>query len=258
MPGEFLAVARSDRVHLLSVRFQQPDHCLADCKCGLAFNLLNQCEARLAINDAYNGLTMTLSNDGICFPVTYPTACLDDGGQFSLGLLIKGAIFRRTFRPVVTMRLCQSIATSSALVQLTLPIFKDLHCIATHSATIDLSWRTKAGGGGIALTHGFGLVVNFFAQISSNVTLFHGVTLGRRDRVSHEGERLTEYPILEDDVWVGLHATIVGRVIISRGSRIAGGTFVTRNIPPYSIVSGNPASIIKSNCVPDVSNPAPV
>ncbi len=80
-------------------------------------------------------------------------------------------------------------------------------------------------GGGIALTHGFGLVVNFFAQISNNVTLFHGVTLGRRDRVSHEGERLTEYPILEDDVWVGLHATIVGRVIISRGSRIAGGDF---------------------------------
>ena len=80
VPGEFLAVVRSDRVHLLSVWFKQPDHCLADCKCGLAFNLLNQCEARLALNDAHNGLTMILANDGIRFPVTYPTACLDDGG----------------------------------------------------------------------------------------------------------------------------------------------------------------------------------
>jgi serine O-acetyltransferase len=68
-------------------------------------------------------------------------------GQFSLGLLIKGTIFRKTFRPVVTMRLCQSIATSSVLAQLTLPIFKVLHCIATHNASIDLSWRTKVGGG---------------------------------------------------------------------------------------------------------------
>ena len=178
-------------------------------------------------------------------------------GQFSLGLLIKGAIFRRTFRPVVTMRLCQSIATSSVLAQLTLPIFKVLHYMATHNASIDLSWRTKVGGG-IALTHGFGLVVNPCAQIGNNVTLFHGVTLGRRDRISHEGERLTEYPILEDDVWVGPHAIIVGGVIIGRGSRIAGGAFVTRSIPPYSIVSGNPASIIKSNCVPDVSNPGPI
>ena len=113
-------------------------------------------------------------------------------------------------------------------------------------------------GEGLALTHGFGLVVNPCAQIGNNVTLFHGVTLGRRDRISHEGERLTEYPTLEDDVWVGPHATIVGGVIIGRGSRIAGGAFVTRSVPPYSIVSGNPASIVKSNCVPDVSNPAPV
>ena len=34
----------------------------------------------LALNDAHNGLTMILANNGIRFPVTYPTACLDDGG----------------------------------------------------------------------------------------------------------------------------------------------------------------------------------
>jgi hypothetical protein len=39
------------------------DHCLADCKSHLAFNLLNQCEARLALNDVHNGLTMILAND---------------------------------------------------------------------------------------------------------------------------------------------------------------------------------------------------
>jgi hypothetical protein len=79
--GEFLAVVRSDRVQLLSMWLKQPDHCLADCKCGLAFDLLNQYEARLALNDAHNGLTMILTNDGINFPVTDATACLDDVGR---------------------------------------------------------------------------------------------------------------------------------------------------------------------------------
>ena len=178
-------------------------------------------------------------------------------GQFSWGLLIKGTIFRRTFRPIVTMRLCQGIATSPGLIRLTLPLFRVLHRIATHNASIDLSWQTEIGGG-LALTHGWGLVVNRGARIGNNVTLFHGATLGRRDRISHDGERFIEYPVLEDEVWVGPHAIIVGGVIIGHGSRIAGGAFVTSSIPPYSIVSGNPASIVKSNCVPDVTNPAPV
>ena len=178
-------------------------------------------------------------------------------GQSSLWLLIKSAIFRRTFRPVVTMRLCQSIATSSALIQTTLPFFKILHRISSHNASIDFPWQTRVGGG-LALTHTFGLVVNAGTKIGNNVTLFHGVTLGRRDRISHLGERFTEYPVLEDDVWVGPHAIIVGGVIIGRGSRIAGGTFVTSSIPPHSVVSGNPAKIVKSNCVPDVTNSAPL
>lgn len=59
-------------------------------------------------------------------------------------------------------------------------------------------------------------------------------------------------------MWVGPHAIIVGGVTIGRGSRIAGGAFVTVNIPPYSIVSGNPATIVKNNCVADVMHPAPV
>lgn len=68
-------------------------------------------------------------------------------GQFSWGLLIKGTIFRRTFRPIVTMRLCQGIATSPGLIRLTLPLFRVLHRIATHNASIDLSWQTEIGGG---------------------------------------------------------------------------------------------------------------
>jgi serine O-acetyltransferase len=124
-------------------------------------------------------------------------------------------------------------------------------------AGMDLPWSTQVGPG-LALTHGWALVVNSGAKIGGNVTLFHGVTLGRRDHISTDGKRHTEYPLIEDEVWIGPHATIVGGVRIGRGSRIGAGAFVTDSIPPYSIVTGNPSSIVKSHCTPDVYNRAPV
>lgn len=178
-------------------------------------------------------------------------------GEFTFGSLVKGAVTHRIFRVAVTMRLCQGVAASHGLLRITLPILKLLHCIATRRAAMDLSWRTEIGGG-LALTHGWGLVISPGAKIGKNVTLFHGVTVGRRDRISRDGERLTEYPVIEDEVWVGPHAIIVGDVTIGRGSRIAGGAFVTDSVPPHSVVVGNPSTIVKSDCTPDVKNPAPV
>lgn len=178
-------------------------------------------------------------------------------GKSSWTLIFKGAVTRRTFRVVVTMRLCQAVARSRGPARLTLPLFKMLHRITTQLAAVDFSWRTEVGAG-FALTHGWGTVVSQGAKIGQNVTLFHGVTLGRRDRVAADGARLTEYPVIEDEVWIGPHAILVGGITIGRGSRIAGGAFLTDSVPAYSVVSGNPAKIVKSNCVPDVMNPAPL
>lgn len=177
--------------------------------------------------------------------------------QFSWGKVIRGAIAIRTFRVVVTMRLCQAAAASRGPLRLMLIPFKLLHRLAANAAAMDLSWQTKIGGG-LALTHGWGLVVSHGAVIGRNVTMFHGVTLGRRDRVAPDGTRQTDYPVIEDEVWIGPHAIVVGGVTIGRGSRIAGGAFVTEDVPPYSVVSGNPASVVKTNCTPDVMNPAPL
>lgn len=178
-------------------------------------------------------------------------------GKFSWGHVAKGLVLRRTFRPVVTMRLCQAAAARRGAYRFMLLPLKVMHRIATHSAAMDFSWQTKIGGG-LALTHGWGLVVNQGAVIGRNVTLFHGVTLGQRDRIAPDGTRLTEYPVIEDDVWVGPNAIIVGGVTIGRGSRVAGGAFVTESVPAYSVVAGNPAAIVKENCTPDVMNPAPL
>lgn len=160
----------------------------------------------------------------------------------------------RAYRAIATMRLCQH-AASSRTTRLLLPSLRLLHRLTTHVAAIDLRWHTRVGEG-LAITHGRGVVISSGASLGRNVTLFHGVTLGRRDAIATDLTRTASYPTIEDEVWIGPHATVVGGVTIGRGSRIAPGAFVTTDVPPYSLVVGNPARVVKTGIIPDVTNPA--
>jgi acetyltransferase-like isoleucine patch superfamily enzyme len=51
--------------------------------------------------------------------------------------------------------------------------------------------------------------------------------------------------IIENDVWIGAKSTIMSGVRISNGAVIGSGSVVTKDIPPYAIVAGNPAKIVK-------------
>lgn len=51
--------------------------------------------------------------------------------------------------------------------------------------------------------------------------------------------------IIEDHVWIGCGAIILKGVTIGRGSVIAAGAVVTESVPPYSLVAGNPARVVK-------------
>lgn len=51
--------------------------------------------------------------------------------------------------------------------------------------------------------------------------------------------------VIEDDVWVGGGATILGGVTVGRGSVIGGSAVVAKDVPPYSIAVGNPARVVK-------------
>ncbi|MFC1524196.1 acyltransferase [Thermodesulfobacteriota bacterium] len=52
--------------------------------------------------------------------------------------------------------------------------------------------------------------------------------------------------VIEDDVWIGIGALIVPGVRIGKGSVIGGHAVVTKDVPPYSIAAGVPATIIGS------------
>jgi len=51
--------------------------------------------------------------------------------------------------------------------------------------------------------------------------------------------------IIEDDVWIGVNCVILSGVTIGQGSVVSAGSVITKNIPPYAIVGGVPAKIIK-------------
>ena len=172
--------------------------------------------------------------------------------------VISGFLSRRTLRPVLTMRLCQAVAHSSKPVRLLFGGFcRLLHRWATGNAAMDLPWGIAVGPG-FCITHGWGLVITPGASIGANCTVFHGVTIGRKDSIDANGERKTGYPVIEDEVWIGPHAIIVGGVRIGRGARIAPGAVVVKDVPAYSIVGGNPMKILATDAEPDVFNRAQV
>lgn len=51
--------------------------------------------------------------------------------------------------------------------------------------------------------------------------------------------------IIEDDVWIGTKATILKEVHIGKGAIIGANAVVTKDVPSYAIVGGNPAKVIK-------------
>jgi len=167
----------------------------------------------------------------------------------------RALLLARTFRPVFTLRLCQALAVNGILRVLFLPIAKMAHRISCHWAAMDLPWRTNIGPG-FCIVHGWGLVVSEGAIIGTNVTLFHGVTLGRSDVILPDGGRNISYPNLGSKVWIGPNAIVVGGVNIGSGSRVVGGSFVFKDVESHCMVSGNPAYLVKKNCEPDVMNPA--
>jgi len=50
---------------------------------------------------------------------------------------------------------------------------------------------------------------------------------------------------IKNDVWIGAHCVILGGVTIGNGAIIAANSVVTKDVPPYSIVAGTPAKVIK-------------
>ena len=90
------------------------------------------------------------------------------------------------------------------------------------------------------------------AKIGNNVNLAQNIIISGLNHnytdpnktIISQGVNTSEI-IIEDDVWIGANSVILAGITIGKHSVIGAGSIIIRDIPPYSIVVGNPGKIIK-------------
>lgn len=97
-------------------------------------------------------------------------------------------------------------------------------------------------GSGILLDHAHGVVIGETAVIDNDVSILHAVTLGGTGKVT--GDR---HPKVKSGVLIAAGAKILGNVTIGECAKIAAGSVVLEDVPPYTTVAGVPAQIVSQN-----------
>ena len=103
---------------------------------------------------------------------------------------------------------------------------------------IQIPTVTKIGKG-FYIGHFGRVIINPRAILGKNITINTGVTIGQTNRGKKQG-----VPTIADNVWIGTNAVIVGGISIGADVMIAPNSFVNFDVPPHSVVVGNPAKII--------------
>jgi putative colanic acid biosynthesis acetyltransferase WcaB len=114
---------------------------------------------------------------------------------------------------------------------------------------------TVTVGPRLRLYHKNGIVINPKCVIGSDCQLRHGITIGNKvDRAGNELGVAT----IGDDVDLGAGCAVIGDIHVGDHSRIGALTVVTKPVPPYAIVVGNPGRVIRidSPQVPRDGHPA--
>ena len=81
------------------------------------------------------------------------------------------------------------------------------------------------------------LIAPFCYLVDNN----HGIA---RDRLIREQPMTARPIVIEDDVWLGAHVTVLSGVRIGTGAVVGASSVVRQDVAPYAIVSGNPAQVV--------------
>jgi len=95
------------------------------------------------------------------------------------------------------------------------------------------------------MDHATGIVIGETAVIKDHVKLYQGVTLGALS-VAKDLSAVKRHPTIEDNVTIYANATILGGdTVIGANSIIGGNVWLTKSVPPYSLVSHKPEILIR-------------
>ena len=102
---------------------------------------------------------------------------------------------------------------------------------------LEIPWNIKVGKG-LYLGHAYNITINPNAEIGEWCNIHKGVTIGQQNRGKLKGA-----PKIGNRVWIGVNATVVGKIIIGDDVLIAPNAYVNCDVPSHSVVIGNPCQI---------------
>lgn len=94
-------------------------------------------------------------------------------------------------------------------------------------------------GHGVFIDHATGIVIGETAEIGSDVSILHSVTLGGTGKES--GDR---HPKVRDGVLLCAGAKVLGNIELGYGAKVGAGSVVVSNVPAFTTVVGVPARIV--------------
>ena len=175
-----------------------------------------------------------------------------------LGALGKGCFFERDVRWQVPSRVflgqrvmvgegCFVDANSlDSRIELMDDVWLSRGCylVAGPGMEITIGPKTYIGHRSLFYGHG-GIQIGRDVLMANDVQLICGNhTFARRD-LPIRAQPTEERPIIiEDDVWLGASAIVLGGVTVGQGAVVGAGAVVTHSLPPYSIARGVPARIV--------------
>jgi serine O-acetyltransferase len=93
-------------------------------------------------------------------------------------------------------------------------------------------------GPGLYVPHPVGVVI-YARRLGANITLISAITIGMG--------RTLDFPVLEDEVFVGTGARILGGITVGKGAKIGANAVVLKDVPPGATAVGVPAKIVAAN-----------
>lgn len=91
--------------------------------------------------------------------------------------------------------------------------------------------------------NGLGCVIHPKTIIKKNVSIYQNVTIGGNTKIINEVVKNIGAPLIQDGVTIYSGATVLGPITIGKGSVIGANSVITKDVPPNSLVYGNPSVI---------------
>lgn len=148
--------------------------------------------------------------------------------------LYKSDLHRNSFPPLYQFWLRKLQENPNAIMKI---IYKVFNRVFQFAYSCEISYLAKIGEG-LYIGHPYNITINPNAIIGKNCIIHKGVTIGQENRGKRKGT-----PTIHSHVWIGVNSTIVGNVVIGDDVLIAPNSYVNCDVPPHSIVFGNPCII---------------